>query len=955
MARRQRQPREVLEDLLRRRGLWRGGPPLPIVTISGPGDTGIKAAEFLARPFHEHVTFAAVSAGQFSDLTQLIEHLAGEDGRFGASVRGAFLPAPRFPLAQFVLWVLRERDREPEGREGAPGAGAWPPAADSPAGQREFRERLRRWRWEQAKGTRRALVRSADFVARAAPTWVPAGILTAFGASRVAPALEALSAVMGGAVGVVGTLVQAWLFIRGSIFTRWFRRQPYLTRKPFESLPKYGLRLAAESKKRPDQIERLLVLAMLEDLRQAYRWRFPIPWPSWGRGLHCLLVLERSATATANNRFLEVLRTVVTETGAYAPMVVLVGETEDEAGTATEAGTGEGTADAGAGAWARVETRKVPEDALTAFDALTARWRREADLRVPPLTMRLRASAEDLQDEPYRFRAHHARARAFAYWAVVLALISAPLAYGVFVTSGCGLELREMDRQCVGVGTDIEQMGVAGPLRDVLRAITAENEKIPADAPTAKVYFMGPLTTGRQPPANELNGELAQLIGLLARQRRHNGDNDWKIRIEFANTGADFRGARYAAEAIRDRARRDDKVAAVIGLALSREETRKAVDILSRAQIPMLATTNTANLTPIAPTPGDKAPSRYFRRMAAPNSAQAMAMRWWLDRGLAETPAGGPGPVRPGPRADRIEAADVRILWQQDGEGRDIYSRDLKEQLLADKEWQPVAQAFSDTGANTLPREVEIACGANPKVIIYTGHARDLRKFLNEVHEKCDPRVRLLMGDEVTDAIAVLSSEKRSKIYFVALTRQDGDRPSNKDIDRVRGFRAISHAHAELAYDALAAVGDALEMLTRQHGGGGELTHDDAWKDLDLAAGVHDNLIGLYEDMPVHRASGSFYLPSRRPGNTAVPRTLWLTVAEAERPGSAPDTRTVGRCEYEGEDESGGSLPCMWGFGDPARSPRADATAAPDRGGADGAAEGAAVVNPSSRERARPR
>ena len=161
-------------------------------------------------------------------------------------------------------------------------------------------------------------------------------------------------------------------------------------------------------------------------------------------------------------------------------------------------------------------------------------------------------------------------------------------------------------------------------------------------------------------------GFSGELVGLHTRQREYNDQKSyWRVRVEFANVGQDFRSASYAAQMIEERAKGDRGAAAVIGLAWSRKETQEAIRILGRAQLPMLSTTNTADATPKV---NGNLNSPYFFRMAAPNSAQAKAMVRWLEHGLSD---GGPG-ISP-PRW-RYWSSGIRHR-------RDIYSEDLTREL----------------------------------------------------------------------------------------------------------------------------------------------------------------------------------------------------------------------------------------------------------------------------------
>jgi hypothetical protein len=856
-------PREALERLIRRRGFWREDPPLPVIMITGSEDSAIQTARWLAKPFEDHLPFADIPAGSVKDLPDLIDRLAGENGQLGAPVSGSFLPAPRFPLAQFVLWALAQRDDRPEYWDEAQ-RGQWPPNPNSRAGQKELRNRLKDWRWDQAKGTHRALVTSVDFFARAAPTWVPAGIVTALGADWIA----------GAAVAVTGTVGQAWLSIRGSIFNRWFRKQRYLTRKPFEKLWNYGLRVAQAPK---DEVEQLLVHAMFEDLRQAYR-KWPIPWPSWGRGLYCLLVLESGKPGSVNDRFLDVMRTVIDETGKFVPLVILAGVPQADP----------------------IEMRSVPEGTVQSFGEVAAKWRQLGDLRVPALGMVLRTSG-DLPSVPHKPRLIPSRARAWFYWAVVLSLVAAPLTYAGVAAQGCGRELREEHGQCVGLSADLARMNPDQLVRGVLEAINDENDRIPPGVPIATVFYMGPLTKDPElKSGDQLNGVMGELAGLLTHQRSYNNDiKDWDVRVEFANVGQDFRSARYAAEMIEERAKSDRSVAAVIGLAWSKTETQEAIGVLGGAQLPMLSTTNTADRTPMV----NGGTSPYFFRMAAPNSAQAKAMAWWLEQGLSNGGAG----IRP---------EEVAILEQVDPRGRDLYSRDLTYELgkalpglpeslpfdqkdpLDDRKDLTAEQKAASNKQENLLKQVFVACKTRKaKVLVYTGRTMFLDELDRTVDAECsDSPVQILAGDEVTVTIADRSKWPEQRLNFVSLTNLHQLDPSSSSsylsaIENVVGKLwgkttvSASRVHARLAHDALLAVTYALGELSKQQG------PDIVKSSLNVAAGVHYNLRGLRagdsstedsEDISIVGASGRISFDAGVTDHTATPRMLWLFSAQKQ-------------------------------------------------------------------------
>lgn len=494
----------------------------------------------------------------------------------------------------------------------------------------------------------------------------------------------------------------------------------------------------------------------------------------------------------------------------------------------------------------------------------------------------------DLSSVPYTPRLIPARARAWFYWAVVLSLVAAPLAYAGGNTLGCGRELREEYGQCVGLSDDLDQLDPDSLVRGVLKAINDENADIPPDAPTATVFYLGPLTKDKDPTSksgDQLNGVLGELVGLHTRQREYNDQKSyWRVRVEFANVGQDFRSASYAAQMVEERAKGDRGAAAVIGLAWSRKETQEAIKILGRAQLPMLSTTNTADATPKV---NGNLNSPYFFRMAAPNSAQAKAMVRWIEHGLSD---GGPG----------ISPAKVAILEQWDPYGRDIYSEDLTRELRIALPELPEALPFFEKQKNSpdefqdlsdeqkellddqkdLLEQVRVACEVNKaEVLVYTGRTTFLDVLGDYVRNKCNPSVQILAGDEVTVTMAGAAKWSRPQMNFVSLTNVL--QQSNEEDDSIglavqglpmEAASVISLVHAHLAYDALWAVTYALNELSRQQ------TPETVKSDLDVAAGVHYNLRGL---SPINGTSGWFSFESGSTDHTATPRTLWLFSAGA--------------------------------------------------------------------------
>ncbi len=148
-------------------------------------------------------------------MLALVSALAGPRGQLGRPVGGSFLPPPRFPLAQFVLWAAGQHHApEPQSHEG----------------YQDFRRRLRDRRRGPADASLRLV---ADFfIGRAALTWVPIGTIVVWLLAGPTDLVGVLPWVLGALVAVLGIGGQGFASIRGWFFYGWFRRQPVLRREP---------------------------------------------------------------------------------------------------------------------------------------------------------------------------------------------------------------------------------------------------------------------------------------------------------------------------------------------------------------------------------------------------------------------------------------------------------------------------------------------------------------------------------------------------------------------------------------------------------------------------------------------------------------------------------------------------------------------------------------------------
>ncbi|MGW7484168.1 hypothetical protein ACWGH8_36990 [Nonomuraea muscovyensis] len=809
---------QVIDEAVRRPSPFARERGLPILVFAGERDPAGKAAA-TARRFRARTPYAEIDAGDFRDVAAIVERLAGLQGMLSTWVRGTLLPPPRFPLTQFVLWAWGRRGHE------IPDAGTPP----NPVAKRNaFGLWLAEWRKARSR-TGRVRRSMADYVGRAMTTWIPLSGLAAYGLQSFVDGLTLLLWGASAAVALVVGLVHAVLLIRGPIFYRWFRRAPFLPRERGESVIEYAVRVSEAG---PEQVERLLVAALLEDLRQAYQRRI-IPWPGWGRDTYPVMRLANADPGTAGRRFMELVNDIKAGTGQRGPLLIVASTTVAPQAVPAR------------------PSRGREEDLV----ALHRAWRDRMRHTRPSPYLLVEVGPEKRPD-PDGGVWRMLPVRPLAYWLVVAALLALPLSGAVVATVGCGAELTRVADQCVGVGP-LDKIAPHPLVLPVLRRIDEQNAQIPFGAKVFTIAYVGPLTT--QPGARFKDGQMTavagELAGIGAYQASYNrSKSDWKMRVVFANTGQDFASARLAAESVEERADRDPTLTAAVGFAWSREEVRQAVDVLTRANLPMVSTVSTVGQ--IAGAAGDR--SAYLFRLAVVDDLQITATVHWLEAlGLVE----GAGRKPP-----------VAVVWQrQQGE---LYSADLKELFLQEYTGVGSDHAFEDDAS--LGAAMEQACASGAKVVYYTGRADFLSSLKRAWGASCERRrVRLLASDDLTGAIAndVASNGAGhdTSMSFVSLTdvRDASLNQGQKTLRQWAGGSLVhSAAHAAFGYDAAQAVGIAIDAHRTQSG------------PENIRAGVHYNLRGLRFD----GATGTVSFSGHVTDHDAQGREVWLMTVESGKP-----------------------------------------------------------------------
>ncbi|MBF8193058.1 amino acid ABC transporter substrate-binding protein [Nonomuraea sp. K274] len=769
--------RSVIERLIRRPPFWRPDPPLPVVCVSG--EYASAAVEAMLGSFQDGVPFARADDGAHPTMLELVKSLAGQ---LGKPVGGSLLPPPRFPLAQFVIWA---REQRPPAGSGAD----WPPRLRTQAGHREFRQRFRSWQRSKYGGEHSTRT-SADFLARAAATWVPVGTLAVWlsGMETDLIPMDNLVSLIPWAVGLVvalvGTTLQGLLSITGALFFGWFRRQPYVRRRGFGRLSHYALRLAEED---DDQIEPLLVHALLRDLREAYKKRV-LPWPNWGRECYGLVVLDVADPDGVNSRFLRILEETTDTTGLLAPVVVVAMAPDG------------------------VPAARRDPVGLGRFPDAVLRWLAEAALRVPKLRLYVHVTEppEATAFPPRRPR----RGRALGYWsAVMTVLVILPLTGAAWVdhqwrnTCGGRSWARWTGQECVGVvnanARSPEKLFNA-QVSEWLRRIDDNNERAGKSGHYVDVVLFGeysPWNVAANDP--RVVSALSELAAVEYYQR--NIRSSPRLRVLVANGGDNFGRAGEVARLVVEMAERNRRLMGVVGLARSLTGVSDAIRELHQAKIPMVSGTATADMMGTIPRPGTPGtPSRYYFHVSPTNFREA-----WLGARFAKTLL---------PRKRRIKAVIVKDRTSKDQYTSNL-ADDFKAAVLREGFKLRAELPYSEDGG--LPPAASEACRQTPDVIFYAGRASDFLDFLTAVEGRRCGAVTVIAGDDVVKVMPhhgyEIAGMQQVEVYYLALAQRSlwkspvPAKPTKFARYLLSGnLMDMSDDHLILAYDAISVVYQAV-------------------------------------------------------------------------------------------------------------------------------------------------
>ncbi|MGK5529023.1 ABC transporter substrate-binding protein [Streptomyces sp. URMC 129] len=536
---------------------------------------------------------------------------------------------------------------------------------------------------------------------------------------------------------------------------RWFTRWAESQRGPmpfFEQLCELVPRAA--DGERAEDLDRVLVQALMTDLDREARGGFPRPWRRRRTNRFTVLFVETGDEGSRVQRFIRELRNEAKGRGATSLLVVADGVDGIAHYIPDEEQAGFGAA----GEWLRdglTDTRLVAS--VTGLVVTRPVGDRPDD---PRAAYQLRRHAR-LKTRPHRIGPRAELAAEITAVAVTAALVAGAYATDrlpLVADDDCrGRTFLGSDGTCVGV-QDLTVVDDAA-IREVLARIEAENALVndetadwPENWPRPRtVVYIGPLSGGEGPDDPVRGGALAQLRGLAVAQRHGNEialDTGERVplRVVVADAGDRYRDAPRVAEHIAELAADDPSVIGVVGMGQSRDTVFEGLRELDRAGLPVIGTAGTADEL--------LRHGAHYYQNAPTNSRAAAAMAAFMEH--AEL-------IEPGTPAERaLLVADARDAYSGGladsfldsyGAGRTttlLYSRD--DEVPEDEETPLPGETVASL--RDLARRVCDAVREEPRTAVaWAARGSDIEPFLRSLRELSGdcPRLTLVGGDEVTN------------------------------------------------------------------------------------------------------------------------------------------------------------------------------------------------------------
>ncbi|MFY1624075.1 hypothetical protein ACN261_31220 [Micromonospora sp. WMMD723] len=423
---------------------------------------------------------------------------------------------------------------------------------------------------------------------------------------------------------------------------RWFMRQQYLAPRQSVTFLGFAERLTAgwRDGEQPAQVDKLLLHAFLEDLRQAYRRRVWRPG-DWRRTAYPVLLLDGVEVDGVGHTLVRLLTDVRNETGRNDPLLVVALATAPPPELPGTRPLRE--ADDAYDEWAEAlpETRRLRRAAAW----LVALRPDDEDATPPPGVVPPTLVAPD---PPWWARRFLPAAVAVVLLAGTLVWADSRWALDCHPTPTGQVRVQVLAEECVGYSDTAAQVFNSEPgqerLRAVQRRIFAQNRaaeqvwrRSDQRRPYLTLVYLGTLTGNRTRVDEESYvSEREELEGLATAQyallkESAAADGAALLHVVVANGGRQMRHAGPAVAMLEQLAHDDPTVLGVVGLVESRTSTAAALRELNRVGLPVLAPTLSADRM--------DGNSSLYLQVSAPNSAQAAMIETYARQVLRVTEA----------------------------------------------------------------------------------------------------------------------------------------------------------------------------------------------------------------------------------------------------------------------------------------------------------------------------
>ncbi|GAA1579838.1 hypothetical protein GCM10009678_73220 [Actinomadura kijaniata] len=841
-----------LFERLRERPTARAGDRLRplLVTIGSAVETRQAAHAFVERCIADGGPYAHVAddpghTERLTDLAALLRHLS----RQLSAHHRRFEPALRFPLLSMVVWLLelrRMRIRQERG-EGAPDFASdaqrelWLLAGQLHAADEDSHRRtllgrgiLRRRQIvvpAERPGQQGRIASVLSHLEQVAPIGVAAvALISATAASTLDLAAAFLAAGVRSSV-ILGQVAARTRDRAGRRRYRWFTSPTQTYLRGNRSLDFLGFALdviyreeADPARPLDEELERLLVAAFLQDLRQAYRrgvWR-----ATWARVRYPAVVVdllpEQSPARAQTRRFVERVEEIRRAEERFDPLVTALAVADEREAAALADAVRVPLADDDP---VHLGTLRETPEGMPFWATYRAEQQRAAVLGTRRALRVHTGRGDGSSPEPvYRARRRPLLTHPALPWLAMGAILAASVSVISVQT------VRYCDPFTVAHATNGECVGITDGsyvFTPRLAAVEKRIERLNDDVlnsgkPYVTLVYLGAMTTDpqtRNPQADLLAGIHGELVGLSIAQERHNAASGLpRLRVLLANAGSRFRYARHIADLIRRRAATDPTLVAAVGFGQSRRQTSEAIDVISKSALPMIGTTNTFDGT--GRLPGGFSP--YYFRLAPSNARLAAHAAFW---------------ARNGQTGARAATADVFY----DATTDDLYSRNLAEDFVrAFAPGRVRRLPYSDP--SQVPNRILEACQNPSDLFYYAGRSDEFRSFINRLaNTDCKGRRTVLAGDEVTkyvsDNAAEVARTDSIRLFFTPLAAREAwvprwvgrqplqlfysefDPVVNALVGRETAANGRpSRTHAALGYDAARTVISVAERIYGDQG-----------------------------------------------------------------------------------------------------------------------------------------